>query len=246
MKRRLLSALLALCMLTSLFPVALYSVAAVEEESQSSSAIFDYSSLYVGADGSTNENGGKLTLLLTSYLGDSSVSEDKATWNNIAPGATKHGTLTGTWSTKGQGGIGYDVADDSLLHQLELDVSLLPVDTYSLELIASVRGYTENADGATPAAFYSNTSNMWLGRLNAFLFSGEKTNDIRNNNGLVVVMNDTASLRGNHNYQQIASGDAFYNTVQAYRYNTSVVNFGITLTKSASKSLQHFGTALPF
>ncbi|MBP3437181.1 MAG: hypothetical protein J6K61_04680, partial [Clostridia bacterium] len=232
MKRRLLSALLALCMLTSLFPVALYSVAAVEEESQSSSAIFDYSSLYVGADGSTNENGGKLTLLLTSYLGDSSVSADKTIWNNIAPDATKHGTLYGTWSAMGKGGVGYDVANDSVLHCLRLDPSLLPVDTYSLEIVASVRGYTENADGVTPAAFYSNTSNLWLGRLNAFLFSGTRVSDDRSHNGLVVVMNDTASLRGIHNYQQIASGDAFYNALQIYRHNTGVVNLGIDLTKS--------------
>ncbi|MBP3436449.1 MAG: hypothetical protein J6K61_00880 [Clostridia bacterium] len=229
MKRRLLSALLVLCMLTSLIPVALYPVSAVEEGSASKEA-FDYSSLYVGVDGSENANGGKLTLLLTSYLGDSSVSEDKTAWTNKAPDATKHGTLYGTWSDKSKGGIGYDVADESNMHQLSLDASLLPVDTYSLEIITSVRGFTQNANGVTPAKQYNKGDGaMWLGRLNGFLFSGDFSEG-RGNNGLVVVMND--KTRDKHVYDEVASGSSYYNTLQLFCNNTSIVSFGIDLTKS--------------
>ena len=228
MNKRILSLLLTACMLLSLVPV-FSTVSATEAQAE-----YDYSSLYVGADGSTNANGGKLTVLLTSFLGDSSVSADLKTWNNIAPDATKNGTLYGTWSAMGKGGIGYDCSASSSVSQLVLDASLLPVETYSLEMVASVRGTTANADGVTAEINYVNnmTAQMWLGRLQGFLFSGAFRTDGRADNAVVMIMNDTASQLNNHIYNTFGSGDFFTNAVNVYKNNTNIVNFGIDLTKS--------------
>ena len=240
MKRRILSALLVLCMLASLIPVALFPAAAVEESGQNGGSTqeatsFDYSTLYVGADGSLNTNGGKLVILLTSYLGDSSVSADKTTWNNIAPGATQNGILTGTWTDKGKGGIGYDVANNDVQNALIFtDSTILPVDTYTLELVASTRGYTENADGVTE--IYGGThqrAGIALGRLRGYFMTGFTYADANfQDKNMMIALDDNASVtHDTWNNADIIHG-RWSNMLPVYKGEYGIIAFNINLTTS--------------
>ncbi len=235
MKKRIISVLLMLCMLLALVPTALFPASAettggstAQSEQKEADSFLD---LYVGANGETNKNGGTLTVLLTAFKGFSSVDLDSATWTNIAADATKHASFGGTW-TAGENGVGYDLAAEDYDYFLSLDASLLPTDTYSLEIISSVRGFTENADGVTPAYVYNKTAAISLGRFRAFLWSGESPWPARNYNALVTMLSDKAES-DDDTWHTVGNtlGVGFGSRLLAYQQDSSIVNLTVTLTE---------------
>ncbi len=238
MKRRLLSVLLMLCMLASLIPTALFPVAAETEGGASQSAsstATSYLDLYVGADGKKTDNGGVLSVLLTAFKGHSSLNMDSATWTNVAKGATKHATFAGAWTAYAEGGVGFDLAKWDNDRTLSMDVSLLPTDTYTLEIVSSVRGLTENAEGVTPVKGYQEAmAGLSLGRLRGFLWCGDYgSTRLRDKNGMIVMYTENADSSTDSWSKLCATANMSNNAIGCHREDTSIVNMTVTLTNDA-------------
>ena len=240
MKKRIISALLICCMLLALVPTALFPAAAAGEGTGSgasgntASTADDFSDLYVGANGEKNQNGGSLTVLLTALKGSSSLDLNNGTWKNIAKNASLHATLGGTW-VAGENGVGYDLDKENYEYFLSLDASLLPTDTYSLEIVSSVRGFTENADGVTPVYVYNKTAAVSLGRLRGFLWSGESPYVNRKYNALTTMLSeDDASADDAWGTIGNLAGVGFSSSLQTYTQDTSIINLTVTLTEDAT------------
>ncbi|MBQ8907626.1 MAG: right-handed parallel beta-helix repeat-containing protein, partial [Clostridia bacterium] len=242
MKNRILCALLTLCMLVALVPTALFPVSAETGSSQSASQnaggkeAASYLDLYVGADGEATVNGGTMTVLLTAFKGQSSLDPSGGVWTNVANGATGHATLGGTWTAYAEGGVGYDLATFDNSYMLSLPASLLPTDTYTLEIVSSVRGLTENADGVTTFNKFSATANISLGRFRAFLFCGPLgTTDpyhTRYGNDLVTMYTEAASMANDNYYDMGAETNRWSYKLSLYRENTDTMSLTVALTAS--------------
>ena len=237
MKKRIISAILTLCMLLSLVPTVLFTAAASETESAAQSTekkAESFLDLYVGANGEKNQNGGSLTVLLTALKGSSSLDLNNGTWRNIAKNATLHATFGGTW-VAGENGVGYDLDKENYEYFLSLDASLLPVDTYTLEIVSSVRGFTENADGVTAKYVYNKTAAVSLGRLRGFLWSGESPYVNRKYNALTTMLSeDDASADDAWGTIGNLAGVGFSSSLQTYTQDTSIINLTVTLTEDAT------------
>ncbi len=174
MKKRLISLLLVACTLLSLFPTVLFAASAEEslpkDESQSgvSSAPQTetltektaYDGLYVGADGSTTANGGKLVALFTAFGTDASADLTAGTWSDKMNGNVA--TLRGDgWTVGAKGGIGYDLPNaefetKAYTYGVALPEALLTANV-SVETLGVVKGL-RNEDGTLITV--SNTSNF--------------------------------------------------------------------------------------
>ena len=240
MKKRILSVLLMLCMLASLIPTALFPASAAEStvntgSSSSSETATNYKDLYAGINGAKTENGGELTVFLSAFKGDSSVDLGNNRWLNTVTGATQHATLGGTWVAPAEGGLSYgrELSDFENGFYITLDASLLPEESYTLEIVSAVRGLT-SIKYATAAA------NMSIGAFRGFLWSGNETAgswaDPRNNNAIVAMFTDAASTASDG---WGATGSAtnpghWNNCMTAYRKDTGVNNLAITYTSTAT------------
>ncbi|MBP3436821.1 MAG: hypothetical protein J6K61_02805 [Clostridia bacterium] len=191
---------------------------------------FQYSKLYVGADGSETENGGKLTVLLVSFESESSAGT--GSWYNIAPNATQDATFTGSWTKMGKGGIGHNVASLSDTALKFLDSSILPIDNYTIEMVASVRGYTQNADGVTE--IYGGThcrAGIALGRLRGYFMSGHTASDPKfHDKNLMIMLSD--KFHANDNWDNTIIENRWTNMLTVYKGEYGIVNFGINLSTS--------------
>ena len=180
-------------MVASLIPTALFPVAAAESGSGTAtqSTPDGYTDLYVGANGEATKNGGTLSVLLTAFKGGSSLDMANNAWTNLAKNATKHATFAGSWTAGADGGVGYDLAAWDYTYTLSMDASLLPTDTYTLEIVSSVRGLTVNAEGVTPVKGYQEgMAGLSLGRLRGFLWCGDYgSSRLRDKNGMIVMYN---------------------------------------------------------
>ncbi len=240
MKKRILSILLTLCMLAALIPTALFPAAAVEEvvgngSSSSSETASGYKDLYVGIDGGQTQNGGTLSVFLSAFKDDSSVDLGNSRWLNTVTGATQHATLGGTWVAPEDGGLSYsrELSDFETGFYITLDASLLPEESYTLEIVSAVRGLTSTK--------YTSVANMSIGAFRGFLWSGyaaDNTNwaDPRNNNAIVAMFTDAASAATDG---WSATGSAtnpghWNNCMTAYRKDTAVNNLAITYTSTAT------------
>ena len=236
MKKRLLSALLVLCMLTSLVPVVLVPTAATETATQSTTPT-SLEDLYVGANGQTTENGGTLKLFLSAYKGNSTYDLTTGKWNSLV-GTNNSATIQGTWVEKADGGIGYDLASDTSTtatgYSLVFDSTLLPTDTYALEMVASVRGLTKNADGVTKNDGHTQRAGFTLGRLRGFFWSTAAKNTdnsgqlTQRDNSIIMMHSDTYATNDDWNGMGVATGH-WTNGVSVFRNDTSVVNFTVNL-----------------
>ena len=168
-------------MLLSMVPTAILAASAESVQNGAggaSNAATGYADLYVGVNGEATVNGGTLTVLMTAYKGATTASVSTGTWANIAKGATENAYFYGAkWKAYENGGVGYDLATFDKEHMLSMSEELLPTDTYTLEIVASVRGVTENADGVTAFNKYSTIANLSLGRFRAFLFCGPQSTE---------------------------------------------------------------------
>lgn len=139
MKKQGIAWLLVLCMALGLFSLAMPAAAAQTEDT-------DYASLYVKEG---------LTLLYLAYE-DDTVDLAAGKWNATFGG--KAATLAGDgWRTTG-GGVGYDLTADAWAAisgmdgakncpiGIELDMTDLPADNYTVEFVVKQTGLT-NADG---------------------------------------------------------------------------------------------------
>ena len=160
MKKRLLSFLLVLCTLLSVFPVM--GVAADEalpkdetpggstESGATTPAMTEYDKLYVGADGSETANGGKLVAYYSAIREDASTVDLTAnTWASKVGGADP-ATLKGTWVKLDDSGIGFDFAYDNREqvagnYGLSLPVAFLTPDLH-VETLGRIKSFRE-ADG---------------------------------------------------------------------------------------------------
>ncbi|MBQ8907630.1 MAG: right-handed parallel beta-helix repeat-containing protein [Clostridia bacterium] len=243
MKKRILSTLLALCMLVALIPTALFPASAETGASgggaASQSTATSYKDLYVGIDGSQTENGGTLAVFLTAFKGDSSVDLANGKWNNTVSGATQHATLGGTWKEGTNGGVGYDSAEFDNNYTLSMDASLLPTDTYTLEIVASVRGLTANADGVTPVVKYSTTANMSLGRLRTFLWCGAQ-GDPRDNNGMPAMVTEADTTTDDGWSHCGLASSAWNNQLTAYQNDLSTFTLAINLNTTSTQHVYRF------
>ncbi len=255
MKKRILSFLLMLCMMASLIPVALFPASAADDGAQSGGAgasqggPASYTDLYVGVGGEATVNGGILTVLMTAYQSASTVDLLNSAWTNTAAGATKHATLGGTWTAYEKGGIGYDLATFDENYLLSMDASLLPTDTYTLEIVSSVRGVTENADGVTTFNKFSTIANISLGRFRSFLFCGPLgTADpyhSRYGNSLVTMYTESIDSASDDYYVTGALSNQWGSRLDLYRENPTTQSLTITLTETTTKyeyKFQHNGT----
>ena len=249
MKKRILCALLICCMLLALVPTALFPASAAGEGTGSgasgnaASTADDFADLYIGADGSKTQNGGSLTVLLTAFKDISSVNLLTETWTNVAPGATQNATLGGTWEKAEDGSIGYDLEKWDWNYTLSLDATLLPTDTYTLEIISSVRGLTVGADGKTPIESYAEPTreNISLGRFRGFLWSGNSPWPPRNYNALVTMLYDGAAA-SDYTWGDLGNldGIGMGSYMQAYREDTSVMSLTVNLTESPDSYTYEF------
>ena len=242
MKKRLVSALLLVCMLVTLIPTAVFPASASTDlsgtgSSQSTGSTADsYDDLYVGADGSKTENGGELTVLLKGFKNVASYDLTAGQWTNVAPGATKHATIAGAWTEGAKGGIGYDLAAADYSRYLSLDSSLLPTDAYTLEIVASVRGLTVNADGVTvpEAATQNNPAGFSLGRFRAFFWFGSQSANNRKLNSFVHMVTETETTTvDNWNQLGVVTGN-WNGTTNIWQGDTSIITAGITLTSDTA------------
>ncbi len=247
MKRRMISAILTLCMLLALLPTALFPTSAVETGNATSQAsqstATNFADLYVGADGSATANGGRLTVFLTAYRASSSVDLQSGLWRNLAKDAKGDATLGGTWIKAEDGSIGYDLEKWNWTYKLSLDASLLPVDTYTLEIVSSVRGLTKGADGLTPVDRYAEPSheNISLGRFRGFLFSGSSPWPPRDYNALVSMLYDREVV-SDYLWGDLAQlgGNSMGSYMQAYREDSSVMSLTVNLTESPDSYTYEF------
>ncbi|MBQ8907628.1 MAG: right-handed parallel beta-helix repeat-containing protein [Clostridia bacterium] len=249
MKKRILCALLICCMLLALVPTALFPASAAGEGTGSgasgnaASTADDFADLYIGADGSKTQNGGSLTVLLTAFRDVSSVNLLAGAWTNVAPGATQNATLGGTWEKAEDGSIGYDLEKWDWNYTLSLDATLLPTDTYTLEIISSVRGLTVGADGKTPIERYAEPTreNISLGRFRGFLWSGNSPWPPRNYNALVTMLYDGAAA-SDYTWGDLGNldGIGMGSYMQAYREDTSVMSLTVNLTESPDSYTYEF------
>jgi hypothetical protein len=154
MKKRIISLLLLLGTVLSLFPVA--GIAAEEvlpkdetpgaqsETVAEENALTDYEKLYVGADGGKTANGGELIAFYTAMGEDvASVNLTAKTWSDKL-GKAADATLIGNgWVTYAKGGFGYDYAYNDFKSKagnygLALPEELLLPDLY-IETLAKVK-----------------------------------------------------------------------------------------------------------
>ncbi len=236
MKKRIISALLTLCMLVTLVPAALFPASAAESVgnagAQSSGSTADsYDDLYVGADGSKTKNGGELVVWLTGFKTLSSYNLTAGQWTNVAPGATKHATISGAWKTYEDGGIGYDLASKDTSYYISLDSALLPTDEYTLEIVASVRGLTVNGDGVTvpEATTYDNPAGISLGRFRAFFWHGKQSNNNRKLNSFVHMITEAEDTTDDNWNKCGKATDNWNGTTNIWQNDTSVITAGVTL-----------------
>ena len=162
MKKRLLSFLLVLCTLLSVFPVM--GVAADEvlpkdetpggstSSGGQTSAMSEYDKLYVGADGSETANGGKLVAYYSAIREDAATVDLTAkTWADKL-GKAAPATFKGDgWYTLSDGGFGYDFPYDSMSsvagsYVLALPESFLELSSLYIETLGRVNSFRE-ADG---------------------------------------------------------------------------------------------------
>ena len=160
--KKIVSFLLVLCTLLSLFPVA---VTAAEEtlpkdesglaagtvsQGESKPALTDYDRLYVGADGSATANGGTLVGLFTAFGEDTaSIDLDAGLWKNKLSGADatlRENTIK--WQAGENGGILYrssyaEWAADGFNTGLSLPESLFTGSDFAVEALASYLGVTD-------------------------------------------------------------------------------------------------------
>ena len=174
MKNRVISLLLLLAMLMTTVPVMTMVGSAetsMAEEGDDPKRLTNYDKLYVGADGSTTENGGKLVTLFSGFGSDASIDMMSGTWIN------KLGDLNATfgnlkyWEKRADGGIGYTgiygqlneegtIANSSPYNnisagassftntRLNLGLDLLPDDDYTIEYVARYMPiYVADAEG---------------------------------------------------------------------------------------------------
>ena len=164
MKKRWISLLLVACTLLSLFPTVIFSAAAEESLPKDESALGNtsavedgalpertaYDGLYVGADGSTTANGGKLVALFSAFGDDlSSVDLTAGTWTDKMNGNVA--TLRGAgWMAGSAGGFGFDFPNEDFQSKgASYGVSLpdgLLAATLSVETLGTVKGL-RNEDG---------------------------------------------------------------------------------------------------
>ena len=238
MKRRMISAILTLCMLLALLPTALFPVAAEtgSQGASSQSTVTSYLDLYVGANGSTTENGGRLTVLLSAFKGFSSLNMNDKIWANVAKGATQNATFAGDWTAYENGGVGFDLSAWDNDRTLSMDVSLLPTDTYTLEIVSSVRGLTENADGVTPKKDYQVAkAGLSLGRLRGFLWCGDhESTRLRDKNGMIVMYTENPESASDGWSALCATAPMSNNAIAPHREDTSIVNMTVNLTFDAN------------
>ncbi|MBQ8907265.1 MAG: hypothetical protein IJY71_01590, partial [Clostridia bacterium] len=230
MKKRLLSLLLVACMLLSLVPV--FSTVAVAADTDEAGA-YDYSKLYV-TDG--------LLGLYTAYTGDSTLDLANKVWKDVS-GKGNDATVNGTWTAGTYGGFGYDLAAKDNGYNLTFPSDVLPTDEYTLEIVASVRGLTQNADGVTELAAngaYNDPAGFSLGRLRGFFWFGPKGSNERYANAFVHMITeaDTTTADG-WSPCGVASGN--WNTVtKIWQSDTSIVTGGIALTTANDKYMYSF------
>ncbi len=249
MKKRLTSAILLLCMLLSLVPTVSVAAGAEQNITEKGSAVSQskaesFLDLYIGADGGKTEMGGALTVLLSAYKGHSSANLTDAVWTNLVDGATENATLGGTWTAYENGGIGYDLGAFNYTYMLSLAPSLLPTDTYTLEIVSSVRGITKNADGVTPINVYGTTAAISLGCFRGFLFCGPLgTSDpyhTRYGNSIVTIYTEDAEST-NDSWSTLIKKAPHSNVYMTpYREDTSVMTLGISLTSTETAHVYNF------
>lgn len=148
--------------------------ALVEDEKRLAKAkkLSDYEALYVGADGSLTENGGKLVALFS--VTDESLNLTTGEWINKIGSVNASLGNAGRWQKREDGGIGYDVlygqfvngelktdvstntvatgsGSGSSVHlktRLNLGLALLPKEDFTIEYTAKYNPiYVANADG---------------------------------------------------------------------------------------------------
>ncbi|MBO5755802.1 MAG: right-handed parallel beta-helix repeat-containing protein [Clostridia bacterium] len=164
MKKRLISLLLVACTLLTLFPTVALGVSAEGDLPKDESTLgqgaatqeaglptmTDYDALYVGADGSSTANGGRLVALFSAVGDDlSSVDLTANTWKDKVGGHVA--TLRGEGWVKGaNGGFGFNVTHAELQtkaanYGISLPETLLTADL-AVETLGIMKGFC-NADG---------------------------------------------------------------------------------------------------
>lgn len=150
---------------------AIDDIIAFEAQKENAKKFTDYDNLYVGADGSTTANGGKLVSLFSAFGGDVSVDMTSGTWiNKIGDVNATFGNLK-YWERREDGSVGYtgfygQLNPDGSINtsastnnisagassftntRLNLGLDLLPKDDYTIEYVAKYMPiYVANEDG---------------------------------------------------------------------------------------------------
>ena len=120
------------------------NIAAIAEVAREKRKMSEYDKMYIGADGSKTQNGGKLTVLLSSYtLNSVLLTEGQNVWMDKM--GNHNATFVGPlWTTLEGGGVGYDMtilADGTGGNyqtdvRLNLGIDALPVADYTVETVA--------------------------------------------------------------------------------------------------------------
>lgn len=166
-----------------------------------------YDSLYIGANGETTANGGRLFTLLSAFGADSSVL-----YNNVWKDKMGNydASLIGDWKAMTEGGIGYDISQKSDDTYMQLPLEALPDGNYAVEVIGSVRGWTKDAAGkevVSTNAMYGIVAGdhaaFSFGPMHAFLYTGVGAADYTyhnySSNKLLTVYNDGTPTWGESN-----------------------------------------------
>lgn len=138
----------------------------VDEQLQS----FSYIPLYVQD---------ALTGLFLAYKSANTTDLTNKVWRNLVD-SSKNATIGGTWEEGANGGIYFTTSASNASYYIDFGISLLPSGSFTVESVAKVSGYTQNADGVTPLPIngtYGNTSTsdgtFTFGPFKGFLYGGK-------------------------------------------------------------------------
>ena len=126
---------------------------------------------YVGLYNQDNLKG-----IFLSYSAIDSADLTTGTWINLV-NTDKNASIQGAWQNGENGGIYYNIAAINSDYYLDLGIDLLPTGDYTVEQVAKVTGFTQNADGVTQlpstseyGVSYNTQAGFNYGPLKGFVF----------------------------------------------------------------------------
>ncbi len=195
MKKRLISFLLSLITVLSLFPVMAVGAVAAETElpkdtgktpaiqaEEERAALSEYDTLYIGADGSETANGGVLLALYSAFGADSSVDLTAGAWQNKmdATGETDAAFKGASFWQKKANGVGYEMDLDTWDKEGDKVGLLLPeeyadLSSFTVEVISKTIGIRNEAGilaESPQSTWKTGISTFRFGLLNGVFFAG--------------------------------------------------------------------------